>query len=50
MSQFCLVQHVNLFPFSLARDSYESDSVLLLYSDQFLVLDKVETSEKVGVI
>ena len=50
MSQLCLVQHVNLFPFSLAHDSYESDFGLLLYSDQFLVLDKAETSEKVSFL
>ena len=35
---------------SRARDSYESDFRLLLYSDQFLVLDKVEANEKVCVI
>ena len=50
MSMLGLLQHVNLFPFSLSRDSYESDFKLLLYSDQFLVFDKVEASVKLSVI
>ena len=50
MSQLSIVQHVNMFSFSLARDSYDNDFRLLLYSEQFLILDKVEASDKVSVI
>ena len=46
MSQFCLVQHINLFRFRLALDSYESDFVLLLYSDQFLFWTKLKQARR----
>ena len=47
MSQFCLVQHVNLFPYSLARDSLGPQLMYIVYLDPFSIRKDVESSEKV---
>ena len=50
MSQFFLVQHVNLFPYSLARDSLGSQFMYIVYLDPFSIRKEVESSEKMRVI
>ena len=51
MSQICLVQHVNMFPFSLALDFFlRATSCNLFYSDEFSHLEKAKLSEKVSII
>ena len=50
MSQFCLVQHVNLFPYSLARDSLGSQLMYIVYLDPFSIRKEVESSENIRVI
>ena len=50
MSQFCLGQHVNLFPYSLARDSLGSQFMYIVYSDPFSINKEVESSERIRVI
>ena len=50
MSQFCLMQHVNLFPYSLACDSLGSQFMYIVYLDPFSIRREVESSEKIRVI
>ena len=50
MSQFCLVQHVNLFQYNLARDSLGSRFTYIDYLDPFSIRKEVDSSEKIRVI
>ena len=50
MLQFCLVQHENLFPYSLALDSLGSQFMYIVYLYPFSIRKEVESSEKIKVI
>ena len=50
MSQFCLVQHVNLFPYSLTRDCLGEPFHVACLLRPVFDQEKIESSEKLRVI